>query len=151
MRREEAILEKWFARTVEAYPGETVRFLVTETDQFRNPVGRSLRENLAVLLRELLGEMDPSCTRPALEAVVRVRAVQDLTASQAVGFIFLVRPILRELKPELDAALLNRKIDQLALMSFEEYVRCREQLSDIRVNESRRALAVPAALARARS
>ena len=148
---EKAILDKWFARAVEAYPGETVRFLVTEKDQFRNPVGHILRENLAVLLRELLGEMDPSCTRPALEAVVRVRAVQDLTATQAVGFIFMVRPIVHELKPELDAALLNRKIDQLALMSFEEYVRCREQLFEIRVNESRRALAVPASLARARS
>jgi hypothetical protein len=151
MSAEAAILGQWFARAVESFSGETVRFLATEKDQFRNPVGYSLKENLAVLLRELLGEMDPSRTRPALEAVVRVRAVQDLTATQAAGFVFLLRPIVGELLPKLDTALINTKIDQLALMAFEEYVRCREQLAEIRENEKRRAMAIPAALSRVRS
>jgi len=151
MRAEEAILGQWFARAVESFSGETVRFLATERDQFRNPVGYTLRENLAVLLGELLGGMDPCRTKPALEAIVRVRAVQDLTATQAAGFIFLLRPIVGELLPELDAALINRRIDQMALLAFEEYVRCREQLAEIRENEKRRAMAIPAALSRARS
>jgi hypothetical protein len=150
-RKEEAILEKWFARTVETCSGETVQFLATEKDQFRNPVGFALRGNLLILLREVLGKMDSTCTKPALEAIVRVRAVQDLTATQATGFIFLLRPIMRGLMPEFDVVLLECKIDQLALLAFEEYVHCREQLAEIRLNESRRALAVPAAMSRVRS
>ncbi len=148
---ETATLDRWFARVVETYPGETSRFLSGETDRFRNPAGHLLRENLAVLLRELLGEMDPACTKPALEAVVRLRAVQDLTATQAVGFIFALRPIVGEVMPELDKELVSRRIDQLALMAFEQYVSCRERIAAIRLDESRRAMAVPAALSRARS
>ncbi|MBT0651441.1 RsbRD N-terminal domain-containing protein [Geomobilimonas luticola] len=148
MRTEDAILERWFARAVEAYPGETVRFLTAERDQFRNPVGHVLRENLAVLLRELLGGMEPSRTKPALEAIIRVRAVQELTATQAVEFVFALRSVVGELAPEHDALSLGRKVDQLALMAFDEYVRCREKMYEIRLNESRRALSVPAAMAR---
>lgn len=148
MSTEDAILERWFARTVEAYPGETVRFLTTERDQFRNPVGHILRENLAVLLRELLGGMELSRTKPALEAIIRVRAVQDFTATQAVGFVFMLRSVVGEFAPEHDVLSIGQKVDQLALMAFDEYVRCREKLYEIRLNESRRALSVPAAMAR---
>ncbi|RPJ37608.1 MAG: hypothetical protein EHM35_06245, partial [Planctomycetaceae bacterium] len=143
-------IEKWFARALDVCSGEAVQFLATEKDQFRNPVGYALRENLAVLLREVVGEFDLSAAKPALEAILRVRAVQDLTATQATGFIFLLRPIMRELMPEFDGVLLDRRIDQLALIAFEEYVRCREQLAEIRLNESRRAMAVPAAMSRVR-
>ena len=151
MRAEEAILGQWFARAVESFSGETARFLATEKDQFRNPVGCTLRENLAVLLRELLGEMDPACTKPALEAIIRVRAVQDLTVAQAAGFIVQLQPILAQLLPELDVEPINSRIEQLAQLAFEEYGHCREQLAEIRENEKRRAMAIPAAMARVRS
>lgn len=151
MSGEEATLEKWFAHTAEVHAGEPVRFLGAETDKFSNPVGYTLKKNLAVLLQELLGEMDSSRTKPALEAIIRIRAIQDLTATQAAGFVFFLRPIVCEHMPKLDMHGLNRKIDQLALMAFEEYVRCREQLSEIRLNESRRAMAVPAFMSKAGS
>ena len=151
MRAEEDILERWFERTVESYPKETMRFLATEKDPFRNPVGHALRENLGLLVRELCGEMELSRVAPALEAIVRLRAVQDLSPSEAVGFTFMLRPIVDELLPKPEAAILNRNIDRLALLACEEYARCRERLSDIRLNERRRAMAVPAAMAQARS
>jgi hypothetical protein len=146
---ETATLDRWFARVAETYPGETGRFLSGEPDRFRNPAGHLLRENLAVLLREILGGMDPASTKPALAAVVRLRAVQELTATQAVGFIFTLRTIMDETMPGLDRELISRRIDQLALMAFEEYVGCRERISEIRINEGRRAMAV--SLSRARS
>lgn len=138
----EAILEQWVARMAQASGGETAQFLTREKDPFRNPVGHLLRENLAVLLQELLGEMDPSRTGPALDALLRVHAVQDLTASQAVGFIFWLRPLLATGRPDLDPQQLNQLIDQLALQAFEGYVRCREQLAEIRLGESRRSMAI---------
>lgn len=140
MQTEQAILEQWFEQTIGTYSTESTGFLATTKDQFRNPVGHTLRENLTILLRQLLGDMDLALMQSALESIIRIRAVQDLTASQAAGFVFLLRPILREGMPENEAVLLNSRTDQLALMAFEEYVRCRERLADIRVRESRRAM-----------
>jgi hypothetical protein len=150
MSTEEELLEKWFARTIESYSGETLRFLTSEKDQFRNPVGFTLRENLAVLLQEILGAMDAARVNSALQAIIRLRAVQNLTVAQGVGFVFLLRPLVDESATGLESALINTRIDHLALIAFEEYMRCREHLSEIRLNESRREMAVPAALQRAR-
>jgi hypothetical protein len=133
------IAEQWFARTAESYPSLTASFLVTEGDRFRNPVGHALRESLATLAGELFGQMDAARIAPALDQILRIRAVQDFTPSEAVEFVFLLKPIVRALPAE-DHALLERRIDQLALMAFDQYMLCREQLSQIRVNEAKRAL-----------
>jgi hypothetical protein len=136
----EAIVERWFARTTESYPELTARFLAAEEDPFRNPVGHALRQNLAALADELVGEMNQQRIAAALDGIVRVRAVQDFSPSEAVGFIFLVKPILRELIPSPEYHLFDNRIDRLVLLAFEAYMRCREQLADVRIHEAQRAL-----------
>src|SRR6266496_3190254 len=143
MSPREPILEQWIASTIQSYPSAAVPFLSGEDDPFRNPVGHTLRETLTTLLAELRGNMDTDRIAPALDAIIRIRAVQDLTASQAVGFVFLLKPILRELAPEPDQGSLDGRIDRLALMAFDNYMQCREQLADIRVSERRRRIRVP--------
>lgn len=146
----EAILDRWFAAVAAVYPGETVSFIATEQDRFRNPVGTVLRESLHCILEELLGKMDHVRLQPALEAIVRVRAVQSLTVSQAVGFVFPLRGIVMETLSGNAADTMTARIDQLALLAFEEYARCRERLLEVRLNERVRGAAVPTALAQAR-
>ncbi|MGB2678239.1 MAG: RsbRD N-terminal domain-containing protein [Candidatus Acidiferrum sp.] len=136
------ILEQWIARTIQSYAPASVPFLSREDDPFRNPVGHTLRESLTTLFEQLQGNMDKDHIAPALDAIIRIRAVQDLTASQAVGFVFLLKPILRELAPETDQVALGERIDRLALMAFDNYMRCREQLAEIRLSESRRSFPV---------
>jgi hypothetical protein len=136
------MLDRWFASALECYSAETIRFLGVEKDPFRNPVGHTLRENLAVLLEQLLGGMEPEPAQAALENILRIRAVQDLTASQAVQFVFQLRPILRKFQAEANYEVLDARIDQLALWAFEEYARCRERLADLRISESRRGMGV---------
>lgn len=151
MSSSEAIVAQWFARAVESYPGLTQHFLAAERDQFRNPVGHILRESLAALVQQVLGDMDAERIAEALDPIVRIRAVQDFTPSQAVGFVFLLKPVLREHPPEQDAAMLDHRIDQLALVAFDNYMKCREQIAETRVNESRRTLGNrPNLVARAR-
>ena len=70
---------KWLERTLASYPSQTAGFLRNEKDRFRNPVGNTLKEGLATLLDEITGEMDTAKIRPALESIVRLRAVQDFT------------------------------------------------------------------------
>ena len=137
----ETLLDRWLARALECYSEETVRFLGAEKDSFRNPVGHTLRENLAILLDQLLGGLEADAARASLANVLRIRAVQDLTPSQAVEFVFQLRPLLRELSPQANSEVLNARIDQLALWAFEEYTRCRERIADLRLSESRRGMA----------
>ncbi len=136
----EPILERWCAATAESYPSLTAQFIVAGVDRFRNPVGYALRENLTVLAGELFGEMDASRIAAALDGILRIRAVQDFTPSQAVGFVFLLKRIVRELASEEDLPALDGRIDRLALAAFDVYMRCREQLGELRVNEAKRAL-----------
>jgi len=133
------ILEQWIERTMQSYPSAALPFLAGQDDPFRNPVGHTLRQSLTILFEELQGTMDADSVASALDAIIRIRAVQDMTASQAVGFVFLLKPILQELAPAHDSALADR-IDQLALMAFDNYMECREEIAEIRLNESRRSV-----------
>jgi len=140
--KREEILGDWLSRTLESYPEQTQAFLRRERDRFRNPAGRILREGLAVLLDEILGEMDPERTNPALLEIVRLRNVQDFTPGRAVGFVFLLKETLRG-DPELraDPAAVEavfERVDRLILQAFDLYVQCREKMAQIRVDEARR-------------
>ncbi|MGA2324951.1 MAG: RsbRD N-terminal domain-containing protein [Bryobacteraceae bacterium] len=134
----DAVARHWLARTLGAYPFLTSRFLAEEKDRFRNPVGHALREALPVLLEELLGEMNLARLTPVLDQVVKIRAVQDFTASQAVGFIFVLKDVLRHEEPGGLTPALEQRIDQMALTAFDLYVRCREKMDEIKAGEARR-------------
>jgi hypothetical protein len=133
-----ALLEKWLERTLATYPSQTLRFLRGEKDRFRNPVGHTLREGLATLLDELTGEMDPAKIRPALESIVRLRAVQDFTPSQAVGFVYLLREILQEESAAGEPPDVQKRIDETALLAFDLFMKCREEIYEIKVREAQR-------------
>jgi hypothetical protein len=82
----------------------------------------------------------------ALEAIIRIRAVQDFSPAEAVGFVFLLKRAVREVLegassgslPANMQSELEARIDALALSAFEIYTRCREQLFEIRVREAQR-------------
>ncbi|MBZ5567729.1 MAG: RsbRD N-terminal domain-containing protein [Acidobacteriia bacterium] len=145
MASSDDLVEQWLAQTLESFPHLSAKFLASEKDRFRNPVGHALHTSMAVLLQEVLGNMDAGNIAPALDAIVRIRVVQDFTPSQAVGFVFLLRPIVRGSNPA-RPAMIEARIDQLALMAFDRYMLCREQIAEIRANEARRRLRVRPAL-----
>jgi hypothetical protein len=133
----ETIAEQWFGRVLEGYPEQTAQFLVGQRDRFRNPVGHTFREALSVLAEEVLGGMERPRIVSALDGIVRIRAVQDFTPSQAVGFIFLLREVLAQY-PETNIPEVHRKVDDLALLAFDAYQQCREQIAEIRCREALR-------------
>ena len=78
--------------------------------------------------------------RRSLDRVVRIRAVQDLPASEAVGFVFLLKQAIRDVPGAPDGADLSEmheRIDRLALEAFDLFVQCREKIYDLRVREIR--------------
>jgi hypothetical protein len=148
--RREGLLEAWLARTMDTYPRQAAQHLRAQRDPFRNPVGQALFEALPVLLDAVLGEIDLEAAGPSLDRIIRIRAVQDFTPAEAVGFLFLLKGVIREaLEAEgaADAApsairVVEDRIDRLVLLGFDRYTACREQMAEIRVNEARRRLFV---------
>jgi hypothetical protein len=144
--RRSAILERWRAMVFGSYPTEAARFFRSEKDAFQNPVGHSLLRSTETIYDAVALGRQAGSVREALEAVVRLRAVQELSASQAVGFVFwlkcAVRDELRELgaEGELWPALLalHERVDALASAAFDLYGQSREQVFRIRVGELRR-------------
>ena len=142
--RKRAVAREWLALTLQTYPSQSTQFLLHETDRFRNPVGQTLKDGFPLLVDELFGDMNSGAVRQALEGIVRIRAVQNFSAREAVGFIFLLKQILQ---PELSVGgamglELDRRVDEMVLAAFDLYVRCRGQISDIQVNEARRRVAL---------
>lgn len=130
------IVERWVEQTLQSYPAETLPFLRGEQDPFRNPVGHALKENLAILAHELLGTMDRKRIAEALDAIVRVRAVQNFSPAGAVRFVFGLREAIQETSGAVPESLQSR-IDELALMAFDQYMSCREEIFRLRMNELR--------------
>jgi hypothetical protein len=129
----EAVLAEWLKRTLSDYPAATSRFLAREKDPFRNPVGQAFRDALPLLLDAVLDGKPGPRVDAALDDVMRIRAVQEFTASQAVAFLFLLKPIVRD-----PAA--NERIDVLALRAFDLYMQCREKIWEI---QARQAAGIP--------
>ncbi len=136
MSDDSPIIERWVERTIASYPAEMLPFLSGEQDPFRNPVGHSLRQNLATLVHELFGSMDKQAIAPALDALIRLRAVQSFSPGEAVRFIFELRTAVREESGAVSDSLQSR-IDELALMAFDQYMACREQIFELRARELR--------------
>lgn len=139
-----AVAEQWLAATIRTYPSSTGDFLLQEKDVFRNPVGAVLAEGLPALVEELFGEMDPHRISQSLEGIVRIRAVQNFSPRDAVSFIFALKTILRnELASDSEMKLeLDKRVDELALVAFDLFMRCREQVYDVRLGERSRARGV---------
>jgi hypothetical protein len=133
------VLASWRERILAAYPEEAARFLRNASDPFANPFGAALREELGTLLDAVLGPLDEERLRAGLDRIIRVRAVQGLPPSAAVGFVLDLKPILAQLARDGGGAAagelerLDRQVDRVALAAFDVYSSCREQVCEIRV------------------
>lgn len=138
-------MERWFQLILETYPADTSRFLKQEKDRFINPVGYTISQEIEALYDELLQEMNPDKLAACLDNIIRIRAVQDFPPSQTIAFIFLLKKAIREeLASEIaenrvleELLKFESKIDQLVLLALDIYMKCREKVFEIRVNEAK--------------
>lgn len=145
LKKRSAILERWFHLILETYPPETAKFLKKQKDRFANPVGAAISEGIEGIFDQLCQGIDYGKVSPFLDKIIRVRAIQDFFPSQAIAFIFLLKPVLREeLESEIrendvseELLALESRIDDLALISFDIYMQCREKIYDMKFNEVR--------------
>jgi hypothetical protein len=141
-----AILDRWHRLVLDTYPAHTVKFMGRGKDPFGNPVGATLSRELPAVVDGLVNGAPVETVAASLEAVVRIRAVQDFTPSQALLFVYQLKRAIREELPGdpeksglasewLD---LCEQIDELALAAFDCYSANREKICDIRINEMKK-------------
>lgn len=144
-KKKKPVLERWFNLIVETYPPETTQFLKSQKDRFANPVGSTIFQGIEGIFDHILQESESEKICTFLDNVIRIRAVQDFTASQALVFIFQMKKVIREeLKNEIrekglsdELLALESAIDDLALLSFDIFMKCREQVYELKANDVR--------------
>ena len=143
---EKAIVEQWLKAALSVYPDEGSAAFRRQRDPFANPVGHSLRTGTREIVEVLLDGSDGARIRQHLEKIISIRAVQELSASRAVGFVFDLKDAVRvglgrqaeDSRLESELARLDGQIDRIALAAFDVFVECRERLCELRVNEAKR-------------
>jgi hypothetical protein len=140
-----AIVERWADLALRVYPQDSTGFIKQEKDRFQNPVGHVTRASLGSLFEGLLDGRPAEELTEALDDIVRIRAVQDLSPGTALGFVFLLKRAVREELGEtatqatpVDLSPLDDAIDRLALHAFNLFVEQREKIYDLRVREFKR-------------
>jgi hypothetical protein len=139
----EAILGKWFELIAGTYPDVTSKFLAKQKDRFRNPVGYAITESIGPIYDQVVSALDADRLLEALDGIIRIRSVQDFTPTETIGFVFGLKGVIREVVgdqirgPEKwnDLFDLESRIDRVALLAFEKYTECREQLHRVRNRE----------------
>jgi hypothetical protein len=144
--RTEAVAERWIRSALEAYPPDTASFLQRERDPFANPVGNAIRTGLPAVWNGLLEDADEERIARPLDDILRIRAVQESTPAAALAFVFKLKeavraelgPATRDPRIQDELAGFDARIDRLALTAFALYLRHREQVFELRVNEVKR-------------
>jgi hypothetical protein len=139
--KKKAIVQKWIDQVLDSYGAPD--FFKKQKDRFANPIGSTISNGLQNLYAILVEEKELGEAAKPLEEIIKIRAVQEFSPSNAVFFVYILKNIVREeLSKEknreevLDTlSVLDSRIDKIALMAFDFYMDCRERLHQIRVNE----------------
>jgi hypothetical protein len=116
-----------------------------DRNQFTNPVGSTISQEIEVLYKGLLEGKNSEGFSASLNSILKIRSVQDFSPSNAVGFIFLLKKAMEEtLKGEIREEPMREewlkflsRIDELALRAFDIYMDCREKICEIRINQAK--------------
>jgi hypothetical protein len=138
----DSILEKWVDETINSYDPEMVRFLKKEKNQFSHPIRNTILTSLEKILDGILTGIGVE-EYHSLEDMIKIRAVQEFSPSEALSFLFNLKKIIR--KELLDSkqndrlisetCLFDEKFDTLYSLAFDIYSDCRTKIQDIKISE----------------
>ena len=145
-KNKDGIVRRWLDAALATYGDDTSAVFRRQKDPFANPVGVSLRTAVREVFEALLDGADSEAICRALHETIKIRAVQQFSASQALRFIFDLKNVIRaelgsvagESRFSAEFAEFDGQIDQIALVAFDIFVQCREQVYELRVNEVKR-------------
>jgi len=142
LEKKDSLVDKWFDQIAGLYPIQTTVFLKGNKGQFSNPVGYSLRVGLSNIMEEIVSDFNEESIKKSLDDIIRIRAIQDFKPSEAVSFLFFLKQVVyQEMGSQTNSQEIiefDNRIDRLALIAFDIYMKCREDLCNVRVKESER-------------
>ena len=140
-----SILAKWFKAISQGYPSDTCKFLEGQKNPFANPVGHAIRHGTEGIFDELLQEKCSEAIQKHVDEIVRMFAVQDFSPAGALFFLYHLKDIGREFYeakcreiPVSELLEFETRIDQVALLGFDIYMKCREQVWELRATTIQR-------------
>ena len=147
--KKSSIINSWIQLIVETYPSKTSSFLKSQKDRFSNPVGFTISNSAEKIFEEIINQNEIEKVKISLVDLIKIRAVQNFSPSEATGFIFLLKKVIRtELEREvIEGKILSELIeiesfiDTVALTAFDLYMDAKEKLYKIRINEIKSQLA----------
>ncbi len=141
-QKKNTIVKKWVEAIVDRYPRDAGKLFIDVKDQFANPFGHTLKTELPVIFDELIEPENPEVLTRSLESIIRIRAVQDHSPSEAAGFLFLIKDIVRNEKdlPKDFTKILEfeTRIDRAVAGCFDIYMQMKLKIYEIKANEKRR-------------
>ncbi len=135
------IVDEWVEYTLKTY--RSSEFFRREKDRFANPTGANIREGLATLFDLMSKGADPETFKKPVDQIVRLRAVQEFSPSQAVAPLNAVKHITRNIlaaDKERSACIAELydfefAVDLAMLAAFDLYMESRERLYQVRIRE----------------
>jgi len=131
-------LKEWFRATINTYPKDSAKILGKDSNRFDNPVGAITRESIENILDLLTNKFTQEALEKALDPIIRIRAVQAFTASDAVSFIFALKKIGEDLLEDSHLRQFDRMVDEIALAGFNKFMKCKEEIFLLKSTESKR-------------
>lgn len=138
-KNKQEFIEKWYTLIMESYPKGAGSFFIEWKDQFSNPVGHAIHSEISLLFDSIIND-DFQQISDSLANILRIRAVQDFTPSQALSFIFQFKEIamhyLKKSNSDIsDFIELDGMIDKVLGVGINIFVGLKEQLFEIKSNE----------------
>ncbi len=139
LKKRKGIIDKSFELTIATYPEESQTFLKETDRQFTNPIGYTVYESIEQIVDKIINEENVESFISPLEEIIRIRAVQEFTPSQAVGFVFLIKKAFQDaLEKEMESSQLLdflTRLDTLSLIAFDIFMKYRERIYDLKAKE----------------
>lgn len=137
-----AILAKWQAVILPRYSGLPQK---KTAGPFTSPGTYIVRKNTELILNGLLNASgSEDCLEP-LQEICRLKAVEEVSPGEALGFIFALKEIIGdELPPGTGKnevtilRALDKRIDDMALRAFDYYADCRARIYQMKLDELKR-------------
>ena len=137
-----SLIADWEDVILGEYAPETFRIFKKQKNKFANPVGHKVSQGVAELFDVICDESDEEVDTPALNEMLKVRALQPITASEALAFLFDIKMLVEKIcqKQGMDTLYEEflafcARVDATAIAMFDIFTNCRQRVFQVRLNE----------------
>lgn len=135
------IFEQWYEDIVRTYPRDSNILLNDTTKQFTNPLAYNLHLESKAIFDAIFEDKYLELIDKPLINILKIRAVQDFSSAEAVGFIIDLKKAFRNVLNSSGTSYINflqiidDRVDKIMLKAFDIFMQVRERIYEIKANE----------------